>query len=767
MDKETFIKIKNNMSSVVAVFSDRKAPIYDGSKIMPSELAWTDNKGIYVNYRHPMLDKLSFNEQIVFITGLIVHEMLHLMFTDFDIIKYGVTGNRDASKRRLLSTINNLVEDPAIEYMAQFRIGGYILKCLRFMIWVVYKNTPELQSETDYALNQLMIAYTQYANMGLIKGEFTFPEAKECFVKTLPLFTEGIESFSPRTRFEVSEKITQIIMDTIGLDDESDDAMDSMASQMTESGRGMQPSGQGSASESISEDAKEGDGDKSGNKKKKNRKKTMEQMSGNNGSTDEKKEDEKSENKNGSSSSNKSTEKTSEDSQSGSNGEKREDGKENSSCNNEEGTSDDKSSSSNDSNESEGSDKSENSESGQNSDSSENSSDGQDSSDEGDGEADTTSSDSNGSSSSDGSDTDNNSDIDKSELANERQSLNNSADSTDSTSYGATDSLEEGDEEFEDNDCEFSAEEIQAIVNEIKTIVENNESLYESEVQDNVELPDLKDEDCVKHRYNVENRLVSIDGSLSALQPLYNDILEVVAEPTSNLLRNLKKIFRNDVEEKNYTTSGNTSLKRLSSGVKSSRVFERRQAPKDKNNMKVLLLIDESGSMRSESKSLIAKQTAIVLAEVFGRLKIPMSVMGFTTGLNGYHVNHRHYLHWRNTPTDRLRLLDISAHGGNYDALAVRTGCKLLKEKKSTYDVMIIISDGMPSFGPNDGIVELKKAVEAAKTQTKGNVIGIGLGNIQRSHFEAVYGTSFIHVPKISELPMNLTGAIKQMVKKW
>lgn len=722
MDKSTFDKIKKYAMDCSITIYGSVVPVYDGSKIMPDQLGWATEKGVYINWKHPILDGISFNQQVVFLLGVITHELMHKVYSDFDILKYGLSKyNGNSTMQRLVKEISNIIEDPAIEYMAQFKIGGYLLKCLRFSVRVIYNNNPTLE-ECDYPLSQLMSAYIMYGDMGIVKGNFTFPEAEEAFNRTIAIMDNAIDSFSARKRFLAAEEVAEVIKSLMDLDEMGDDAMDDFDNQMSQSGRSMNPQGSGSAKEELSDDDNESPS-KEEQKKKSNRQKTRQKMQGSSKKNQQSGtgDSDKSEEGNGMSE-NQSGEKgdSSEQSQSGSNGKRGEDGQNNSSEN--------------------------------------------DSSSE---------SEAQGNGSSNG-DTDANSDSSSSDKADDSLiDMNNLPEShrqkitstrKEITSHDGIE-LEEGDTTYEDDLYELSPEDLQSILEEINSVDDDcNPEAFEGDLDEFTETS----EEVKEFKLKVENKMMDV-GDIMSMQTMYYNVIDEVGDIIRSLNRSLKKIFREDVENKDYTTTGRLSMKRISSGKQTARVFEKVRQPKNKQQMKVCVLVDESGSMSSLNKAVTAKKTAIILAEVFGKLNIPMSVMGFTTHLNGYHVNHHHYLHWDNSPVNRLKLLNISANGGNYDAFAVRTAAKMMKKKKSVYDILIIISDGEPSFGlgkRGERLTDLANAVHQTKKQVK-NIIGIGLGDIDVKTFEKFYGNDFIHVPNINDLPISLTNAIKRMVKKW
>lgn len=764
MDKNTFAKVQKTAMDMSIPICGYKVPVYDASHINPDQLGFATEKGVYINYQHPMLDNLPIDKQIVFIMGIIAHEFMHKVFSDFDVLKYGLLKYKDYTKKRLVQEIANIIEDPAIEYMAGFKIGGYMLKCLRFAVRVTYNANNNLEDASS-AIEQLFNAYIMYGDMGIIKGKFTYPEAEQVFMETLPIMDKAIEDISAAGRFMAAEKVAAMIEHLI--DDETfEDDLNSFEDSQSKTGRSQSPQGRGKAKEELSED----DIDSNDSPKKTNRNITKKKYQKRNDNTENRQEEDT--DNGGSGKSNKKDDynkSNKEKSESGSKSEEKENssesdesdgkGKDNNSSDSEDNT-DNSSGSDADADENSESDKSEETKDSKSDKKDNGNTEENSSSENSEDDAETD----NNSESSEDDDLDGKSDS-KAKSQSDSDTFGRKEMSSEKSGRTATDDnvLEEGVTEYIDDCYEITDEDIAAIIDEV-TASDDIISEMETDISDlnmiTAELSEKKE-----YSMKVENKLMEIDGSVTKLQEIYNEILLEVEPYISSLTRGLRKIFREDIENKDYTTTGRVSMKRLSSGQRTSRMFEKIRRPKDKKNMKVCLLIDESGSMRGENKAVTAKKTAIILAEVFAKLDIPLAVMGYTTDLHKYNVNHHHYLHWDNTPYNRLKLLNISAYNCNYDSFAVNYATQMIKKIKSQYDILIIVSDGEPSYGTNS-YEDLILAVKNAKKSLK-NVVGIGLGSISRQNFENFYGKDFIHVSNISNLPVELTNTIKHMVKKW
>lgn len=628
MDIKMFNTLRSYMRDCSLAFYGEYIPICD--ETVNDEIGWCDSNAIFLNYKHPILNKFQYEKQIVILLGVFTHELMHKIYTDFNVLSYGLKKYKDNKKMfRLVREISNIVEDPAIEYFSRYKVGGYLQQCLLFTIKSFYDLQPDITTEKS-AIEQLMAALIMFGDMGIIKGEWTFPEARETFVKVINIFNKAIEEPSAAKRFTMSEEISKIIYPMIENDDSFIDDMDNFNDNQAKNGQGTSiPLGRGKAKEQLSES------DIINNRQPNNRsnkKKTIKNI-----------------------------------------------------CN---------------------------------------------------------------------------------QMNNERKTPTSEVYDYQNDNVNE---LKEGEELTAEKIYELTKDDIKAIVEEVKKSLEMNQE-SEARVSD-IDFISKTFQNVKYGNLNIKVKNSTMEYNEKDYNTLKYEYAKVINRVGNNILllnKYLTKIFRQDKEEKEYKSTGTLSINRFASGRMSTRMFTKTRNPKNKNKMKVCLLIDESGSMSSSNKSLMAKNIAIILAEVFGKLNIPLAVIGFTTSNSNDVVQH-HYLHWDNTYDNRLKLLNISSYKCNFDAYTIRYATKMMKNKKSEYDIMIIISDGEPSGGPGSRATRFTDTANAVKEAKKeiGNVVGIGLGNIDIEVFKRFYGKDFIHVKKIDDLPIMLINQIKNIVKKW
>ena len=178
------------------------------------------------------------------------------------------------------------------------------------------------------------------------------------------------------------------------------------------------------------------------------------------------------------------------------------------------------------------------------------------------------------------------------------------------------------------------------------------------------------------------------------------------------------------------------------------------------------MAIDESASMRGD-KIKVARLTAILLAEVFAKIGITVKIIGFTDTCG--HPEHYHYISWKNTPQDRLKLLNISAKLDNFDGYSIRYCGEILKKRPERHKMLIVVSDGYPvthaysTLGA--GIADTRNAIREVSRFSK--VFGVLIGSGTAEFHHIMYGNNLLHISKVDELPQRLAKKISTIIKGW
>lgn len=723
------------------------------------------NGDIHLAYEHEIFKGLTPEEKAMFRKGVFAHEVLHQLFSDFKGLEIYSARVRNAMAKKIFCTIANVLEDPAIEYWSTTVIGGNLLKALRFMIAHVYRQSPEIQTH-EGGLTQFINALIHFGDMGLVKGYFTDETAKKLFLEAAPVFIKGIKEKNPTKRLDYAMKIFDISKPLWEKDAEEMEKLSEELSKMLSENQKTASSGSGRGSEGNPDLIDEEKEDKKSRRRKitfeKISKEEMEKMkkesspsSGDSGDgditvyyCDEDEDKKESDDPSGSGDSIPSPKKS-------------DDGDESEDSEGSGNAGDDKSDKDSD----------EKSSDGNGNDDSKKDSDGS-KSDSSDGNGD-----SSGKPNGDSNNSENSADKKNDRGINAEETSSSADNSSEKRADGSeTDGYTadwSGSSKEADSDGEISQEEytltdedIKFIRKEAEKVLQEYEASLIEESPDDTPVPDfpeipqacpaLRGKSCLNRR--IKNDFDMSEEYNRTLEPLKNGIQSTVAQ--------LKRIFENDQEEKEYRTSGRISVTRANSGRVTSRVFTRRKAPCEKSNLVACLAVDESGSM-SGRRIEAARHCAISFAEVFAALNIPVYIVGFTADTSGYDVVHNHYITWdKNTLTDRTRLLNLSARSDNCDGYSIRYATKILQKKDAKNKLLIVISDGRPAaFDYSDGVADTKIAIKEAKKFA--SVLGVAIDNSDTETIRYMYEEDFLHVSNVADLFNQLSRKIKKMIRSW
>ena len=782
LSNEEWRGLKRFLSNYGTYAVEKPVVVSDVASGMERELGYASVNGVYLNHMHKMVLALKPDEQKMFLSGIAVHEFMHKILSNFDEL-----GNKineyPRSQQRIFQYINNSIEDPAIEHFSPQYIVGLMQKSLRFAIKTTYEQCPNIET-IDTPFGQFSIAIVQYGDRGLLKGHFTFPEAEKCFFESVSIINEAILEPMFVKRLELSAKVMEIAK-PLWLEESIKNAeFEKLLEEMFKKiGKSLTESSSGKGKGSTPE--RDGETSKMGCKARKKMVKVCEEKSASSSSDasdssdDKKSDDSKKSASSSSDASDSSDDKKSDDSK-----------KSASSSSDTSDSSDDKKSDDSKKSASSSSDASDSSDDEwfgeldrddtfgsiddyKPEDDSESSSEGKSS------KSDTSEL---GNPSSDNDKSSENSDSDSDSENNSGSDTHTSKTDTSRTSDEEVSGSASGDDdEIEDDEEEITEDDIENIINQIAECVKqikdeeedvesiNNDALSgkDKSIDVDVDIPEYKGMTC-------RNQKVVLSCDVEALSKGYSEVKSELVSPIKIITNGFKRIFCEDIEERDYKTSGRIAPKRLMRGVVTSRLYSKIAEPSGKSDIAIMLLIDESGSMRGCGSSRIpkfqeAKKAAIVLSEVAENLQIPLSVIGFSAD-NGADATHYHYINWKNNRTERLKLLNISARSNNFDGYSIRYAHKLLKKRKEKHRLLVVMSDGEPAcsvYCGSKGIIDTANAIKKAKKTV--DVLGVGLGICKGDvpTYETMYGKDFLLISNPSDLAVGLCNKLRKIVKKW
>lgn len=687
---------------------------------------------VYVSWDFtPITEPMHLNEdeKAMLRMGVFAHELLHQVLTDFkDTYETSERIQKEGNgriKAKIFMDFMNLLEDPAIEHQGDSVFGGLLLKALRYSIATIYDSSPGIEESPD-EFTQLTNALVNFGDMGIVKGHFTYPEARKYFLKVAPVYSKGIDEKDSKRRVDLAEQcyeITRPLWEKLLKDLSEEDRQKTLEELLKQLGAAEDPKSEGRRSDKS--DSSSGNGnnsdnnsssssDKPGDKRSKadqRREKTLEAIK----KALEAEEGEKSPSKNGASGGNEASAA-------------------------EKGTEkDDKGSA------------------GSGSDNSQKGASGDETSDTVKG-ADDCQADGRTLSAADDTRLQNGSGTDG---------------DTDPLSDDARDG-EDGDifPSFKGTDLDpasdfFDSEAPLLTPEDCKEL----NKLIDDEFKNEFRRPkDTGDDVDVSIEGSALDMSASVCNVKADIEPgyakEYADIVSSNRGCIRRLERSLSEIFDSDKETVVRSESGSYNILRGTAGT-SARIFDKRRDPGSKKDCEVFLLVDMSGSMMGR-KERTARDTAIIFGEALMDLKIPHYIMGFTGDLkvNGKSVDayHTHFVTWNSSRRQHESLCGIKAYADNYDSYAIRTAKAVMDKRESSNKLIIVISDGFPAamiYGSfRKGKAETAQALKEARKSAA--VLGIGIGDIDAKEMADMYQHGFIHVPDESGLTNLL---IKRLVK--
>lgn len=196
--------------------------------------------------------------------------------------------------------------------------------------------------------------------------------------------------------------------------------------------------------------------------------------------------------------------------------------------------------------------------------------------------------------------------------------------------------------------------------------------------------------------------------------------------------------------------------------------FYKKKLPQEAPQLCVGVLIDESGSMSWNNRVAYAKATAIVLYDFCRGLEIPCCVCGHTADETRYGSMQIHsYAEFDSIDkNDKYRLMDISARSNNRDGAALKYMYDKLSKRDEEVKLLIVISDGQPAASGYSGS-SAERDMQTLKTtyDRRGIITFAAAIGSDKENIERIYKEGFLDITDLSKLPEILTKLILKYVR--
>lgn len=694
---------------------------------------------VYISDNHPIFKGLPLSEKRIYQKGIIFHELMHQLITDFDFLN-SFANKLDKAEATIFVEIQNAIEDPAIEWQAPGYAGGSFLRCLRLVINYTYKISPDVDPSRR-PFEQFMSALIHYGDGGFVKGKIADDQAREIFHKVLPMVDDIITDTDGKSRIK---KCFNVYMETKPLwENDVKDLANNLKKLMDKLGKSANQSG-ASGSDTKPDESKFGSA--SGSKMKK-RKITYKKVSKE--ELDRMKKEAEGADGNIPDDGDVTIYYSDEDSDKDKNGEgapspfgpksETETAVNSNSMSDE--TEDQNQDSDSEETDSTGSDQKRD----------EAAPEDQPASESGETAAD---------------------DANKPE----DKSSRDTRPPIEYDHYEAPEEDEAPETEFEDDELEITPEDLAGVEEQIQNgldilSAENQESAQSAAAVFDCELPP-------GYRYRAKkcvNVAVKPETSGASLA-LYQATVASLQSCIDLCYDKIKRMLKQPPVQKIKRDNGRVNVKALASGRKTTMVFSRHKAPGQEFELALLILVDESGSMMINMKDAFARNCTIALAEIFSKLGIPIKIIGFTADSDEYdHADavHFHYVNWQCTSVqERAKLMSIKARDDNFDGYSIRYATEVLKRRKERHKLMVVISDGQPAafaygtYGNKAGVLDTTNAIADAR-KSGIDVVGIGVGDADTAILFKMYQDDFVQCSNPADLFRLLTDKLIAKIRRW
>lgn len=239
-------------------------------------------------------------------------------------------------------------------------------------------------------------------------------------------------------------------------------------------------------------------------------------------------------------------------------------------------------------------------------------------------------------------------------------------------------------------------------------------------------------------------------SNVAVYNELSNDLLVV----TKNLERRLKTMIRD--EENDDTVSGLPMGSRVEARLayhRDGKIFSRKNFPRDNPRLAVGYLCDESGSMRDDAIA-ASIRTGIIIQDLCYRMELPCYVCGFTT--SGFGLQIINYVDQDIDGKDKYRITGMQSRSGTPTGPAMKYMAQKLKKETAEKRLLIVSTDGCSNSG-RDGIQKTIKELSRYGIL----VVGAGIGSA-RAQVENEFGKNFIDIGNLEAMPQILCNIVKR-----
>lgn len=198
--------------------------------------------------------------------------------------------------------------------------------------------------------------------------------------------------------------------------------------------------------------------------------------------------------------------------------------------------------------------------------------------------------------------------------------------------------------------------------------------------------------------------------------------------------------------------------------------FYNTKLPKNKPEICVGVLLDESGSMSCSDRATYARATGLILYDFCRGLDLPVCVYGHSADIYKHSsLDMYSYAEFDSIDNkDKYRIMDVCARSQNRDGAALAYMYHMLEKRSEEIKLLFVISDGQPAasgYYGNSACLDMQNIVKTYKRKSGIVTIAAAIGS-DKAAIEKIYGSdNFLDVSELDKLPLVMTNIIIKNLK--
>lgn len=185
-------------------------------KVVFASTVATDGETVFVNPLHPYLEKESLAEKTLIIFGQLMHEMFHLIYTDFQTLLTIRELKENDFRKKTIKKIFNIVEDSAIEFLGTNYYTG-TRTSIAALNRNAIKNIPKIKemAKTAPPLSLFLSACAAYCILEINEKTALKGKVKTLFLKAIPIMDKAKHAKHSRERYSATLEIFKLALPLI------------------------------------------------------------------------------------------------------------------------------------------------------------------------------------------------------------------------------------------------------------------------------------------------------------------------------------------------------------------------------------------------------------------------------------------------------------------------------------------------------------------------------------------------------------------------